>query len=148
MAKIKLLNGVEVDLSLDELEELTRRISKNSGVTEPLQTGKVSDTWRWNDEAVKEVADGCYGKSEKLLRAFVQHGRELKYKDLCRYTSMRGLHLVGPLSAIRKRVKKAIGHDNAKLILKRWVIPGNRDERIYSIHEDAYDALKAAFEKS
>jgi hypothetical protein len=146
MAKVK-LNGLEVELSLDELEELTRRMSKNSGVIGGLQNEKRNDIWHWNDKAVKEVADGCYGKSEKVLRAFVQHGRELKYKDLCKYTTMRGLELVGPLTAIRKRAKKAVGHDNAKLILKRWVVPGNRDERIYFIHEDAYDALKVAFGK-
>ena len=147
MAKVK-LNGLEVELSLDELEELTRRMARNPLATESPRNEKAADTWRWSDAAVKEVADGCYGKSEKVLRTFIQHGRELKYKDLCRYTSMRGLQLVGPLSAIRKRVKKAVGHDNAKLILKRWVIPGNRDERIYFIHEDAYDALKVAFGKS
>src|SRR6476659_1962177 len=99
MAKVK-LNGLEVELSLDELEELTRRMSKNSGVTRDLQNEKKNDIWHWNDKAVKEVADGCYGKSEKVLRAFVQHGRELKYKDLCKYTTMRGLELVGPLTAI------------------------------------------------
>src|SRR5258708_37344366 len=109
MAKIK-LNGLDVELSLDELEDLMKRMSKNSNVTEPLQNGKGNDTWHWNDEAVKEVADGCYGKSEKLLRAFVDHGRELKYKDFCKYPSRGGLQLVGPLSAARRRVDNASGY--------------------------------------
>lgn len=146
MAKVK-FNGLEVELSLDELEELTRRMNKHSAADQIPRGEKSNDTWRWNPEAVNEVVDACYGRSEKVLRTFVDHGRELKYKDLCRYTGLRGLQLVGPLSAIRKKVKKAIGHDKAKLILTRWVIPGNRDERIYSIHEDAFDALKAALAK-
>lgn len=147
MAKI-ILDGMEVELSLDELEELSRRRGKHSGLAETVRNGKGRDTWRWNDEAVEEVVDGCYGKSEKVLRAFVQHGGELKYKDLCRYTQMRGLQLVGPLSAIRKKVKKAIGHDKAKLIEQRWVVPGDREERVYFIHPDALDALKKALAKS
>jgi hypothetical protein len=144
MANIN-LNGMEVELTLDELEELTERLSrKKHAITGDTGNAKDTDTWRWNSAAMDQVVDACYGKSLKILQVFVEHGRELKYKDLCKFVGLRGLHLVGPLSALRKKVKRAIGHDKAKLIEQRWVIPGNRDERIYYIEPEVYELLKSS----
>jgi hypothetical protein len=139
-----------------ELAELSARLNGNRApVVETefkAEVGKTNGvsaaTWRWNEAAVEAVVEHVWGKGEKVLRAFVEHGREMKYKDLCKLTGLRGLQLVGPLSGIRKHVKKAIGHDRAKLIESRWVVPGDRDERIYSIHSDAYEALCRIMKKT
>lgn len=143
MAKLT-FEGFTFEGTPEELAELTQRL--NPGSRQPSRSsvpanGLPRATWRWNDEAVRTVVNHVWGKGEKVLRAFVDHGREIKYKDLCRYTGMRGLQLVGPLSGIRKHVQNAIGHHYAKLIESRWVVPGDRDERIYSIHTDAWESL-------
>jgi hypothetical protein len=147
MVTLRLNNGLEFEGSAEELAEIAGRLEQ---LTLKRTTGTANHgdvTWRWNDDAVDTVIDQSYGKALEILQVFGKHGRELKYSDLCRLTGLRGLQLVGPLSAIRKKAKKAIGHDKAKLIEKRWVIPGNRDERIYSIHSDAYERLRERLKK-
>lgn len=153
MAKL-MFGGMEFEGSPKELAEIAKILEAGgASVTSASNTGASSNgvqpnaTWRWNDRAVDSVVNLSYGTSLKVMEAFAQHGRELKYKDLCRLTNMKGIKLVAPLSAISKKAKKAIGHHDARLIDSRWVIPGNRDERVYWIHPDAFDRMKQALKQ-
>ncbi|SRR5579884_2307313 len=148
MAKMN-YEGFEYEGTPDELFEIRARLTGNKPTSgdanlrsEQRNGSRREQTWHWTDEAVADVVEHVWGSGEKVLRAFADHGRELKYKELCKYTGLRGLSLVGPLSAIKKFVQNAVGNRNAKLIDRRWTIPGNRDERIYYIHPDAWDALR------
>lgn len=129
------INGKEVEGSAADIAAILNTMA--GGGVRPAG----GEPWRWTDDAVEELIQSAYGPTMKVLRAFVEHGRTLSYTDLCKYSGRRGLELVGPLSALRKRARKAVGHKQAQLVYVKWTVPGDREKRQYSIHADAYDRL-------
>jgi hypothetical protein len=124
----------------EELLEVMKELEQGSIISTSSGAHSKAADWKWTEENVKDMLDSLNDQTFKVLKAFKKTST-IKYHELCKSSGLRAQKLAIRLTAIRRNAQKAVGHKGAWLVNRRWTIPGDREQRDYYIHPEAYPYL-------